>query len=69
MGYASSNLALSTILFWQCSIAANAAPSYGEDRVFESHHCYHSALVTQLDRVSDFYSECRGSNPSERAIK
>jgi hypothetical protein len=40
MGYASSNLALSTI-FWQCSIAANAAPSYGEDRVFESHHCYH----------------------------
>ena len=26
---------------WQCSIAANALPSYGIDRVFESHHCYH----------------------------
>ena len=25
---------------WQCSIAANALPSYGIDRVFESHHCY-----------------------------
>ncbi len=26
--------------FGEWAIAANATPSYGEDRVFESHHCY-----------------------------
>ena len=59
IGWVGSIPSFPTIL-WQCSIAANAAPSYGVYRWFESNHCYHSALVTQLDRVSDFYSECRG---------
>ena len=64
MGYASSNLALSTI-FWQCSIAANAAPSYGEDRVFESHHCYH--LNTRITKTAESF--CIAGVSKERRRK